>query len=170
MSIKFGFVHQIRFQNSERQCDQSPVDFSKPWYVRFQHLRKHFHVKVLFHTLLGAEVLQNSGDVRQKDIIQRAALNGINNIAQHSRLQECKRLLPGLPQICIRDVTLNKFIQCIVDDLVDVHCLLLRRRTGMSLCTAVNNQTAQLSPMHQLQNGRKVTRMLQKYVLMKAWL
>lgn len=86
MSKKFGFVYSIRFQNSERQRDQSPVDFSKPWYVRFQHLCKHFHVKVLFHTLLGAEVLQNSGDVRQKDIIQRAALKGIDNIAQHSRL------------------------------------------------------------------------------------
>lgn len=59
------------------KCDCIPINFGKPRYVSFQHLCKDLHVKVLLHTLLGAEVLQDSSDVRQKNIIQCAALNSV---------------------------------------------------------------------------------------------
>lgn len=52
-----------------------PVNFGKARYVSLQHLRKDLNVKVLLHTVLRAEVLQDSGDVRQENIIQGAALS-----------------------------------------------------------------------------------------------
>ena len=47
-----------------------PVDLSKTRYVSFKHFGEDFNVKVLFHTLLGAKVLQHSGDVREKELVQ----------------------------------------------------------------------------------------------------
>ena len=52
-----------------------PVNFSKARYVCFKHLCKDLYIEIFLNTLLGAEILQDSSDVRQKNIVQRAALN-----------------------------------------------------------------------------------------------
>ena len=64
------------------KCDRLclPVNLGKARYVSFEHLCKNLHVKVLLHALLGAQILQDPGDVGQENIIQGAALNGRKNV------------------------------------------------------------------------------------------
>lgn len=97
--VLFNQIRFLPFQNTERKCNCSPVNFSKPRYVGFQHLCKHFHIKVLLHTLLGAEVLQNASDVRQKHIVQRAACKSMKDAStkdQSFHFGNAKRVLSYL--------------------------------------------------------------------------
>lgn len=163
-------------QDIENTSFWLPFNFCKARYVSFEHLCKDIHVKVLINTVLRAQILQDSSYVRQKDVIQRTALESKKKqVTEGTYL--CVRMKVSwvtLPEICIRDVSLNKLVQRVVDDFLEVHCVLLLKHKSQSLCKGsynkqlgrltLNNQTQQLSPMYQIWGP---VEMLQKHCLRK---
>lgn len=149
-------MQKHRHSSQNREMDL-PVNFSKAWDVSFQHLCKNLRIKVLLNTLLRAKILQDSSDVWEKNFIQCAVLNGKDGVVIFSMLFLlsffCLDVKKGkgscLPEICIRNVSLNKFVKCTVDDFVEVHRVLLLCSRGHLKDKKVNRcRTLQWAHLH----------------------
>lgn len=75
-----------------------------------------------------------------------------------------------LPEVCIRNVTLNKFMQRTVNDLVEVHCVLLLYKSR-NRCWSVGVQYMPTFVTHAPYKAWAYSYMdVTKAFLMKAWL